>query len=211
MKYILAVTLLMHINGLAQKKTAKKHKVKQATQVLNKKPVEIIKEPNIITEDINIFMLVLVKELSLNKSYGIKTDIETILDPAKIDSNYLKEFIISETTKESPSLDSMGFPINKSIKTYEIPKTISKADYKFMLKQHNNNIITSWDNSLFGFKLGNYEQYYAFSKPLFSLNKKQVIVRVDYKCPGQCGIGQVFIFNHDGNTWNYKTASYWIF
>ncbi len=146
--------------------------------------------------------VILLKHLNLN--YGLSLEPETRCDLSQDDSSFLKTLLIEEEEKKEKENGLI------TIYSMELKKCLSQNDIKDMLFQKEKLKNFNWDNARLGFNLGNSKNWYSFSVPLFSRDKKKVILMIRDLCPGLCGTGSTVLFTQEKGIWNVSETSQWV-
>jgi hypothetical protein len=89
---------------------------------------------------------------------------------------------------------------------WEIP-FIDKNDIHEMLLQKEKLKNFFWDNAKLGFNSSNRDHWYSFSIPLFSKDRKKMVIKIEDLCTGLCGGGGIYVFNNENNKWTSTITS----
>ena len=87
---------------------------------------------------------------------------------------------------------------------------VSKADISTMLKQKEILADFKWNVKRLGFNVNNDSNWYAFSVPLFSTDRKKAIMMIENLCPGLCGTGSTIMFIKKKDKWTSNQGKFWI-
>lgn len=148
------------------------------------------------------FMKMVIADQALDTSYGLSIDAEPHFDLSDDDQSFLETLLIP---KPHPvNKDSSNMPI--ICNPFELPK----ADVKYMLSQEKQWTGFKWDISRLGFSKTNHNNWYCFSVPLFSVDKRKAVMMVRRLCPGLCGVGWQLLFIKKNNRWTSSTGGQWI-
>ena len=152
------------------------------------------------------FMKIVIADQALDTSYGLSIDAEPHCDLSDDDEAFLETLMISKP--QSSNSDSSEIPL--AINPFELPKVLTKADVKYMLSQEKQSSGFKWDVSRLGFSKTNHNNWYCFSVPLFSVDKRRAVMMVRRLCPGLCGVGWQLLFIKKNNRWTSSTGGWWI-
>jgi hypothetical protein len=160
-----------------------------------------------ITEvDIYSTINYIITEQRLNKDYGLKIVPADQCDLSKEDKEFLTGLIFPEEQEDSLG-DNNNFSITVPlVHDLGLQKCLTKEDVDFMLSQKETNKDFQWDNSKLGFNLDNHENWYEFSVPLFTKDKRKAIFLVAKLCKGLCGTEQTFLVQTSGDSRTFKTG-----
>ena len=154
------------------------------------------------------FMKVAIAEQKLNLSYGLTLDAEQGCDLSQDDKTFLKSLLIEKTQPKIDTGDWRNATVTVSL--YELPKCLTKSDINEMLLQKQKLSKFTWDNSRLGFNISNNKNWYCFSIPLFSRDKKNVVMMIRELCPGLCGTARTMVFTKENKKWVSATGGQWI-
>jgi len=165
--------------------------------------------PDTSNQYIYDFMKIVIREQKLNLTYGLTIEPESGCDLSGDDYSFLKTLLI-ETKKQENNTDT-GDWRKMTVSIFEMPKCLTHADIKSMLGQKSKLLpIFKWDNSRLGFDLTNNKNWYCFSIPLFSADKKKAVMMIRDLCQGLCGTGWTVLFRKEQNKWVSQTGGQWI-
>lgn len=164
-----------------------------------------IELPDTTNQYIYDFMKIVIAERELNTSYGLTIEPEQNCDLSSDDAVFLKTLLIEKKKKVVPE-DAIAVPITLN----ELPKSFTKADVEDMLQQKKLFSKFKWDNSRLGFNNENGKNWYCFSVPLFSRDKKKAIMMIRNLCSGLCGTGFTVVFMYKNGKWTSTDGGQWI-
>lgn len=127
---------------------------------------------------------------------------DSCCDLSQDDRTFLETLLIE---KSKPNSDTSNWQ-NMTITTNQLPKCLTKGDIDEMLSQKKKLSNLTWDNSRLGFSSTNNKNWYCFSRPLFSKDRKKVILMIRNLCPGLCGTGWTVVFTKLNNKWTSQTG-----
>lgn len=179
------------------------------------------------------FIRMVEKDQKLDYSYGLRLETNQSLSSIEDDSYLWKFFkktaqpIKTETLKNiSLTQDSTKTIVSDSIITLKptepfiissttFPNRIdneclTKSDITYMLAEKRRLQHFSWDNKRLGFNVTNKENWYVFSLPYFSKDKKTALISIRSLCPGLCGSGYVLLYRYEKNKWISKQVDFWV-
>jgi len=155
------------------------------------------------------FMKMVIQDQKLDLSYGLTLEPEPGCDLSGDDYSFLKTLLI-ETKKTENYEDTSQFG-SMTIYTLEMTKCLTQTDIKSMLYQKTKLLpVFRWDNSRLGFDLKNNKNWYCFSIPLFSTDKKKAVMMIRDLCQGLCGTGWTVLFRKEHNKWISETGGQWV-
>lgn len=211
MKYRLPLSLLLFLffigctqrnqSALEQNKSIPQSKDDTISITENK--VEAVDTAHRIIYD---FMKMVIADQALDTSYGLSIDAEPHCDLSDDDQSFLETLLIPKPHPVNKDSSSMPVICNP----FELPKVLTKADIKYMLSQEKQWSGFKWDISRLGFSKTNHNNWYCFSVPLFSVDKRKAVIMVRRLCPGLCGVGWQLLFIKKNNRWTSSTGSQWI-
>lgn len=152
------------------------------------------------------FMEIVISDLKLDTKYGLDAEPETSCNLSDDDETYLQSLLI-EKSKTKTEVDS-GFMMG--IIAFQLPKCLTQADIDEMLSQKKSVRGFIWDNSRLGFNTSNKKNWYSFSKPLFSKDRKKAVMMIRELCPGLCGTGKTVLFRKENNKWISYESGMWL-
>lgn len=152
------------------------------------------------------FMKVVIADQQLDLSYGLTVEPEQGCTLSQNDKIFLKTLL---TEKTKPKKDT-GDWWNINITINQLPKCLTIGDIDEMLFQKEKLSHFTWDNSRLGFSTSNDKNWYCFSRPLFSKDRKIVVMMIRNLCPGLFGTGWTVVFTMQNNKWTSQTGSQWI-
>jgi hypothetical protein len=152
------------------------------------------------------FMKVVIADQKLDLSYGLTIDPEQGCDLSQDDKTFLKSLLIEKSKAKHENEDWRKMTIT----IHQLPKCLTMADIEDMILQKKKLANFTWDNSRLGFNLSNKNNWYCFSRPLFSIDKKTVVMMIRALCPGLCGTGYTVVFTNKNNNWISKSGGQWI-
>ena len=175
------------------------------TPAFNPPPLSIQKIDT-ATQYIYDFMKMVIEEAKLDLSYGLYIIPGESCDPGQNDKSYLNSLLIQKKEKEK----SGDIYDGQTITIIQEPERfLTKADRNSMLLQKEKLDSFEWDISRLGFNSMNKKNWYRFSVPLFSVDKRKVIMMIEDLCPGLCGTGNTFVFTKENNKWTSKKYGWW--
>ena len=170
--------------------------------------------PSVVAKDtsnqaIYDFMKFVIANQKLDLSCGLTIDPEPRCDLSQDDKTFLKTLLI-----EKPALKNetdTGYWQPQTISAVELNKCLTKGDVNYMLLQKQNLSTFKWDNTRLNFNLKNDTNWYCFSIPLFSKDKRKAVMMIRNLCKGLCGIGWTEIFTKEKNKWTSQTIGQWFY
>jgi hypothetical protein len=159
-------------------------------------------------QDIYEFMKVVIANQNLDLSYGLSVEPEQGCDLSDDDSIFLKTLLPAKS-KHKEKTDT-GDWRTMTVDPFELPKCLTKSDIAYMLSQKQNLSTFKWDNSRLSFNSDNKKNWYAFSIPLFSKDRRKVVMMIRNLCPGLCGTGWTVLFIKEDNRWTSQSGAHWI-
>ena len=162
--------------------------------------------PDTTNQCIYDFMKIVIAERQLNLGYGLAIEPEQDCDLSSDDVVFLKTLLIEKKKKTDVPEDATGVLITLN----ELPKCFTKADVENMLQQKKAFSKFTWDNSRLGFNADNHKNWYCFSVPLFSRDRKKAIMMIRNLCPGLCGTGSTAVFINKNGKWTSIDGGQWI-
>lgn len=165
-----------------------------------------IELPDTTNQYIYDFMKIVIAERELNTTYGLAIETEHGCDLSLDDSVFLQKLLIEKKKKTDVPEDAKG--VLKTLN--ELPKCFTNADIEDMLQQKKLFSKFTWDNSRIGFRADNHKNWYCFSVPLFSRDKKKAIMMIRNLCPGLCGTGCTVVFMYKNGKWTSTDGGQWI-
>lgn len=162
--------------------------------------------PDTANQDIYDFMKIVIAERQLNLGFGLAIEPEQNCDLSSDDAIFLKTLLIEKkrSVKESDGLNNLIVTGN------ELPKCFTKADVEDMLQQKKTFSTFTWNNTRLGFNPDNKKNWYCFSVPLFSKDRKKAIMMIRNLCPGLCGTGSTVVFTKENKKWSSVDGGQWI-
>jgi len=184
------------------------------------------------------FIKMVEKDQKLDYSYGLTLEVNSTLSSIE-DESYLYQFLqkdVKPIKKEMPkkkadSKDSSQtalqdtpifvltprepFIITSTLSSlspnYIDSECLTKADINYMLAEKRRLLNFKWDNLRLGFNLANENNWYVFSLPYFSKDKKTALICIRSLCkPFLCGDGYVLLYKYEDNKWISNKVNYWI-
>ncbi|MCB9326889.1 MAG: hypothetical protein H6571_24385 [Lewinellaceae bacterium] len=162
--------------------------------------------PDTSNQYIYDFMKVVIADQKLDLSYGLTVEPEQGCDLSKDDKTFLKTLLIEKSLPKKETGDWR----NMTITSNQLPKCLTNGDIDEMLLQKERLSNFTWDNSRLGFSPSNDKNWYCFSRPLFSKDRKKVVMMIRSLCPGLCGTGWTVVFTKQNNKWTSQTGGQWI-
>jgi hypothetical protein len=210
-----------------EKKTPEKPFVQQQTAtVLMPDTIKLetlpAKQSDYSNPHIYNFMRMVIRDQKLNKKYGLLVIPEQNCGTYGDDRLNLKQLLIEEKKPEKVAPDTvssdsiypgMVFSSGPAIITtvyFGPEKCLTRSDIKFMMAQKGEWTNFKWDNDRLGFDKANKKNYYAFSVPLFSKDRKKAVIKIESLCPGLCGTGNLVAYIKKNGKWKGSTGLPWI-
>lgn len=161
--------------------------------------------PDTTNQYIYDFMKVVIADQELDLSYGLTIEPEQGCDISQDDKTFLKTLLIEKNKPKKDTSDwrNMTFTYN------QLPKCLTLGDVDEMLLQKERLSSFSWDNSRLGFSSTNDTNWYCFSRPIFSRDKKIVVMMIRSLCSGLCGSGWTVVFTKQKDKWTSQTGGQW--
>ena len=206
--------------------------VQEATSILSD-TITVAADTNQYLYD---FIKMVEKDQKLNYSFGLTLEVENALSHED-DETYLFKFLKVALEPETIRYYSMPAKPNDSTLAIErsdsffislktpppiffVPSTVTfpnhigclnKRDIKYMLSEKRRLQNFKWNNQRLGFNLANKNNWYRFSLPYFSKDKKTALICIRSLCkPFLCGDGYVLLYRFENNTWTSTKVDYWI-
>ncbi|MES2381920.1 MAG: hypothetical protein V4538_12815 [Bacteroidota bacterium] len=203
---IVSISLL----GCGQSENKPVTEAKLYTDTTTKDHIEhLISEPDTSNQAIYNFMKVVIADQKLDLNYGLTLEPQPNFDLSQDDQTFLNTMLI-DNKKEDIQVDTGNWVNTTStISSSQLNKCLTKPDIKFMLEQKARLKIFSWDNSRLGFNLNNRKNWYVFSVPVFSQDKKKVVMMIRNLCPGLCGTGWTILFEKEKGEWTSQATGQW--
>jgi len=152
------------------------------------------------------FMKIVIADQKLDLTYGLKIEPEQGCDLSQDDKIFLKTLLIERSKQKKDT----GNWRNVTITINELNKCLTKADIDEMLLQKEKFKNFIWNNSRLGFNMSNDKNWYCFSRPLFTKDRKKAVMMIRNLCRGLCGTGWTVIFTNEDNKWSSKTCGQWV-
>jgi hypothetical protein len=152
------------------------------------------------------FMKVVIADQKLDLGYGLTVEPEQSSAISQDDNTFLKTLLIE---KSKPKSDT-GAWRNMTTTIDQLPKCLTRNDIDEMLLRKEELSNFNWDNSRLGFSASNDKNWYCFSRPLFSKDRKKVVMMIRSLCPGLCGTGWTVVFTKQDNKWTSQIGGKWI-
>ncbi|HSY61732.1 MAG TPA: hypothetical protein VK796_07640 [Cytophaga sp.] len=172
------------------------------------------------------------KDQKLNYSFGLTLEVENSLS-YEDDETYLSKFlkVAAETLRyypiqEKPNDSALAIQkTDSSFISLKIPPLIfkptttfpnytgylTKRDIKYMLSEKRRLQNFKWNNQRLGFNLANKDNWYIFSIPYFSKDKKTALISIRALCSSfLCGNGDVLLYRFENNKWTSTEVDYWV-
>ena len=160
------------------------------------------KAPDTTNQFIYDFMKVVIAEQQLDLNNGLTIEPEPGCDLSDNDKKFL-ETLLFEKAKPTPNPNDFTVIV-------ELPKYLTRGDIDNMLLQKEKLQHFTWDNTRLGFNLSNRKDWYCFSIPLFSKDRKKAVMMIRDLCPGLCGSGETIVFTNENNKWTSHTTGGWL-
>ena len=155
------------------------------------------------------FMQEVVKEVKLNKKFGLNRKPELSCYINENDEDFLRTLIYDGKMKKK-IIKSSGYDILIEETIFELPKCLTVEDIDYMLNQKDELKNFMWNPSKLGFSNSNNDNWYIFSVPLFSKDRNKAVMMIRDLCPGLCGGGRTVVFIKEGSTWESYSNFGWI-
>ena len=185
------------------------------------------------------FMQVVIKDQKLRYDYGLILTPETSITNEESDQSLLKNFLIEKKetvrlhTKRKPiPLDTSftdstqvisdsslrictdyksNLPLPIFVNGNEFQKCLSTEDIDYMLSEKERWKDFNWDNQRLGFNLANEKNWYVFSLPYFTKDKKKAVLLIRDLCkPFLCGGGYILLYTKEESKWKSNEIKRWI-
>lgn len=202
----LGVCLTLFGCGQSSEKVDNANSVNTSSQTVDSVTETKTNLPDTSNQYIYDFMTAIIADQKLDLSYGLTTEPEQGCDLSQDDRTFLKTLLIE---KSKPKSDTGNWQ-NMTITINQLPKCLTKGDIDEMLSQKEKLSNFRWDNSRLGFSPTNDKNWYCFSRPLFSKDRKKVVMMIRNLCPGLCGTGWTVVFTKQNNKWTSQTGGQWI-
>ena len=149
-----------------------------------------------INKEIYSFIRMAVKKIPLNLKYNLRPE------PLKncnneSDSIFLNSLLDDSQDEKSAHKKSSSLQI---LKLYGLPKCLTAEDIKLMLGQRLQSQKFSWDGKYLGFSLES-DNWYSFSVPLFSKDRKKVIFGVEELRSSYSRSKKIYLLHKEGDDW----------
>jgi hypothetical protein len=181
------------------------------------------------------FIKIVEKDQKLNYGYGLTLEVNSTLSTTE-DESYLYKFLKAEvksikkeaqkndtTSKDTMQIALQNTPVltltpgNPLINSSSLfpnhidRECLTNTDIKYMLAEKKRLQNFRWNNQRLGFNLANENNWYAFSLPYFSKNKKTALICIRSLCkPFLCGDGYVLLYRFENNKWTSTEVDYWV-
>jgi hypothetical protein len=204
---IIKFGIILSLFGCRQSsdKVDKKEILITKDKIINTLARDMSNIPDTSNQYIYDFMKVVISDQKLDLSCGLTIEPEQSCD-LQDDKMFLKRLLIE---KLKPKIKT-GDWRNTTITFNELPKRLTSVDIDDMLLQKEKLKSFTWDNSRLGFDISNKRNWYCFSRPLFSKDRKTVLMMIRNLCPGLCGTSWTVMFVYENNKWTSKTGNQWI-
>jgi hypothetical protein len=183
-----------------------KDSIDTPNKALETSPTINSSNPDTTNQYVYDFIKVVIADQNLDLSYGLSIEPEQNCDLSQDDRIFLETLLIGDSKTAKDTSSGLYFSINMN----EFPKCLKRKDIKEMLVQKEKLSNFKWDNSRLGFNPSNKQNWYCFSRPLFSVDKKIVIMMIRSLCPGLCGTGWTVVFTNKNNKWNSQMGGQWM-
>lgn len=165
--------------------------------------------PDTSNQFIYDFMKVVIEEHKLNLTHGLTIEPQQCCDLSGDDYSFLKTLLVE--TKKQEGIKDRSERGRIKVFSLELPKCLTQADIIAMLEQKKKMLPAfKWDNSRLGFDLANNKNWYCFSIPLFSTDKKKAVMMIKDLCRGLCGTGTIVLFRKEKNKWRSEIINLWM-
>jgi len=165
-----------------------------------------INVPDTSNQNIYDFMKIVIADQKLDLNYGLSIEPENNCNGVQEDQIFLKTLLFEKTKLAGDTVNLKSLTITYNL----LPKCLNKGDIADMLLQKEKLIHFTWDNSRLGFNLSNKKNWYNFSRPLFSKDRKKAIMMIECLCPGLCGTGWTVLFSKQNDKWTSQKGEIWI-
>ncbi|MGC4104700.1 hypothetical protein [Ferruginibacter sp.] len=178
--------------------------------ILSAKQIEPVIKPDTTNQDIYNFMEIVINERKLNRSYGLSTEPEAGCNLSGNDKKFLRTLLI-EKPKKKPVIDRDDWrTMTITVDAGGLTKCLTESDINYMLSQKQQLAAFRWDNSRLKFNTANNNNWYCFSIPLFSKDRKKAVMMIRDLCPGLCGTGSTLLFIKENGKWTSETGDWWV-
>ena len=150
------------------------------------------------------FMKVVIADQKLDLNHGVAGTPEQKLYTAYDYRAFLTELLI-DTSEHDTALRQEGRPI---VIRATLKKCLTQGDIDYMLLQRKNMANFYWNNGRLGFNFSDAGNYYSFSVPVFSKDKRKAIIMINDLCPGLCGTGYTLLFTKKGKRWDSEMIGF---
>lgn len=151
-------------------------------------------------------MKLMIADQKLDQSYALSVEPAQNSDISQEDATFLKTLLIEKSNPKKDSTDWSSTPIT----SFQLAKCLTYEDIDEMLIQKKKLSTFVWDNSRLGFSTSNDKNWYSFSRPLFSKDRKKVVMMIESHCPGLCGTGWTVVLINKNNKWTSHSSGQWI-
>lgn len=158
-------------------------------------------------KDIYDFMKIIIDEQKLNLKYGIRLEPESNFNLTEPDSESFK-LLLTKLESSKQKTDSLNFRLDWNSLT--LLSDLTKEDILGMISQKEDLKPFKWNNARLGFNLSNKSDWYSFSVPLFSKDKKKAVMMIRNLCSGLCGEGKTVLFIKKNGKWTSSYGMQWI-
>ncbi len=150
-------------------------------------------------QDLYEFMEVAFEKLQLTHGHGLKVAPQTECTIWETDSA-----MFARLTRDPDSPD----PLHHSPRA-DLPKFLEPGDLEFMLQQKKRLDTFHWDVEKLGLNAANDRDWYAFSLPLFSKDRKRVVLTVREMCQIKVCGSRNYLFIHNDGEWTVVKGKKW--
>ncbi len=199
--YLFLLAALLWGCGQAADKTATASTSATPNTLPNTKPIA----PDTSNQYIYDFMKVVIADQKLDIGRGLSVQPEEYCDLDNDDKTFLQTMVIKKSAKQEQEDDWRNVSL-----TMKFPQCLTKDDVEEMLSQRRKLNNFTWNNDRLGFNRQNDTNWYCFSRPLFSRDRKKAVILIRYLCPGLCGGGHTALFTKEGKQWTSQNSAPWV-
>lgn len=160
-------------------------------------------------QEIYDIMYMVIKDQKLKLNYGLNIELEQNFGIERTDKENF-ELLLAElaSKKNNQKTDSINRGLQLNSQT--LLADLTREDISEMIEQKEKLKGFTWDNSKLGFDLSNKNNWYSFSIPLFSKDKKNVVMMIRDLCSGLCGGGKTIFLTEKDGKWTSSIGAIWI-
>ncbi|WP_272151346.1 hypothetical protein [Tenacibaculum aiptasiae] len=154
-------------------------------------------------------MDVVIKDQKLKLNYGLNIEPEQNFGNEHTDQENF-ELLLAElaSKKNNQKTDAINWRLQLNSQT--LLADLTREDISEMIEQKEKLKGFTWDNSKLGFDLSNKKDWYSFSIPLFSKDRKSAVMMIRNLCSGLCGEGKTIFLTKKEGKWTSEVGMIWM-